>query len=326
MGNSLSGFTGRHGVHAVEHVPDSPRFSIVICTRNPREAAFRRVLAAIEAQTFPATERELIVVDSSSSPNLRDRDLPWPAGVRFVRLEQSGIAKARVAGVQAAKGDWIVFVDDDNVLDADYLEQAAEIMRLRPDVRLFCGRISGEFESQPPEWLREFHRQLAIIDFREDTSASRWEPEKIPCWTAGMCVRTCVVRTHFEEAMTDPFFMAIQTRVEDVYLVMRAVQKGHTAGLFRKLHLTHLIPTNRMTPTYLGRIAHETSFNMFVLRWRDQGLSWRDFLRPVKAASIATLRHGWSPRGRIARAAAAGECCGAFHCLINRPRAGRGGG
>lgn len=299
-------------------MPHSPRFSVVVCTRNPREAAFRRVLEAIQTQTLPATERELVVVDSCSTPALRDRDLPWPEGVRLVRLEQPGIARARAAGVQATVGDWNVFVDDDNVLDADYLEQAAAIIQTRPDVALFCGRISGEFDGLPPEWLRYFHRQLAIIELSEDSWASHWEPEKIPCWTAGMCVKRDVALAHFNETHADPFILALN-RAEDVYLVMQTVGKGKTAGLFRALHLTHLVPQDRMTPAYLARIARETGFNMMVIRWRNQGLSWRDFLLPLKTALLVTLGHGWSPRGRIARAAAAGDFLGAVYCLFAEP-------
>lgn len=295
-----------------------PPFSVVICTRNPKQRYLERVLAAINGQTVAVADREIVVVDSCSQPPLSDRDVSWPAGTRIVRLDQAGIGRARMTGVRAARGEWIVFVDDDNVLDNDYLEQAREVIRRRPDVALFCGRISGEFETPPPNWLCDFHRQLAIIEFPEDSWASQWDPTKIPCWTAGMCVRSDVVREHCEKAQGDAFVVAL-TRAEDVYLVMRTVANGRTAGLFRALHLTHLISKDRMKPEYLCRIARETGFNMAVLRLRERWPSWRDVLRPVKNALIATMKYGWSPRGRIARSAAAGDFLGAMCCLIKMP-------
>lgn len=299
-----------------------PRFSIVLCTRNPRPVAFRRVLAAIANQSSNDFSWEVVVVDSGSTPPLGNRDMLWPAGTRIVRIDQPGIARARIAGVKAAMGEWIVFVDDDNVLDIDYLERAKEIIRRRPEVVLFCGRISGEFEMQPPEWLHAFHRQLAIIDVLEDTWADRWDPSKLPCWTAGMCIRRDIASSYCRSIDGDLFSQSLQ-RCEDVQLIRHVVNTGSTAGLFRGLHLTHLIPSDRMTVEYLSRIAYETGFNMFVMHWRDHGLSWRDFLRPIKNALVATIKHGRSPSGQIARASALGDLLGAARCLVNPPeRAG----
>jgi cellulose synthase/poly-beta-1,6-N-acetylglucosamine synthase-like glycosyltransferase len=299
------------------------RFSCVVCTRNPRADYFQRVLAAIDEQSHAVEDREIVIVDSDSSPPLSERSFRWPRHTRFVRVSQPGIARARMAGAKAARGQWIVFVDDDNVLDHDYLQRAADVIDNRPDVALFCGRISGEFEAPPPSWLPRFFRQLAVIDFSRDSWASRWDPEKIPCWTAGMCVRRDVLRAHFDEVESDPFAVAIQTRVEDVYLVMRTVQKGLTAGLFRSLHLRHLIPPERMTPEYLCRITDETAYNMTVLRCRAAGPRGRDLIRPVKEWLLATWRHGWTPAGRIGRAAAFASFRGAWSCLgVRGPQAG----
>jgi glycosyltransferase involved in cell wall biosynthesis len=240
---------------------------------------------------------------------------------RFVRVEQPGVARARIAGARAAMCEWVVFVDDDNVLDTDYLERAAEVIACHPDVVLFCGRITGVFEQIPPLWLHDFFRQLAIINVEKDSWASSWEPAKVPCWTAGMCIRRDVLTAHFDEVESDPFAVA-QTRVEDVYLVMRTVERGFTAGLFRALHLRHLIPPERMTPEYLCRITDETAYNMTVLRCRATGPSIRDLLRPLKEAAVATFRHGWTPAGRIGRAAAFASFRGAWSCMLMQYRQG----
>jgi hypothetical protein len=208
-----------------------------------------------------------VIVDSGSTPPLVQRDWQLPPGTRIVRVDEPGVGRARVAGARAASGEWIVFVDDDNVLDADYLTEAEGVIARHPDIALFCGRISAEFEEPPPPWVLRFKRQLAIIDFDEDSWARYWDPAKIPCWTAGMCIRSDIMNMYCDEIQKDAFATAL-TRVEDVYLVMRTVAKGHLAGLFRGLHLRHLIPKNRMTQEYLCGIVYETGYNVTVLRWR----------------------------------------------------------
>jgi glycosyltransferase involved in cell wall biosynthesis len=291
-----------------------PRFSVVLCTRNPRRDYLDRVLAAIDGLTGTMS-RELVVVDSDSSPALQERGISWPQATRIVRLGEPGIARARAAGVRAAKGNWIVFVDDDNVVDPDYLERAEEVIGRHPQLVLFCGRITGEFEQPPPPWLEKFKRQLAIIDFQSDSWASEWIPGKVPCWTAGMCVRRDIVTEYCDELSADPFVLAFATRVEDVFLVMTTVAKGHCAGLFRGLHLRHLIPPERMTVRYLCKIVHETAYNMTVLRCRKGGAGIRDLLRPIRSAAVATFRHGCSPEGQISRAAAWADVRGALACM-----------
>lgn len=296
---------------------DAPRFSVVICTRNPRQAYLDEVLAAADGQTYPASRRELVVVDSCSDPPMSQRNIDWPANVSFVRLQQPGVGRARIAGVSAARGDWIVFVDDDNVIDPDYLEKAEEIIQRRPDVALFCGRISGDFEGTPPAWLKPFYRQLAIIDFPEDSWANHWDPAKVGYWAAGMCVRRDVIEEFCDEIHGDPVAIGIN-RGEDIQLVMHALSKKHVAGLFRALHLRHLIPRDRMTTDYLCRIVGEAAYNMTVLRCRDTGVGIIDFLKPSLLAARSTVQHGWAPAGRIGRAGAYAQIRGATACFRRR--------
>ena len=299
----------------------SPFFSIVICTRNPRGDSFARVLEAVRDQSPAAPRWELVIVDSNSSPPLKARSLPVPKETRFVRVEEPGIFRARMAGVFAARGEWIVFVDDDNVLDRDYLERAAAVIDRLPDIGLFCGRISGEFECPPPEWLKPLYRHLAIIDFADDSWAREWDPSRVPCWTAGMVIRRDLADRHFRAYSSDPFWLSVETRTEDVHLVMCAVKAGHLAGLFTTLHLRHLIPPDRMTEAYLQKISCETAYNMTRIRCSESGITIRDFLRPLKNAAFA-LRFGVGPRCRIALAAAWAD----FRAVIDASRVPSRGG
>jgi hypothetical protein len=301
------------------HCDPMIKYSVVICTRNPRDTVIKRVLESIQWQSFKQGRRELVIVDSGSTPPLVQRDWQLPPGTRIVRVDEPGVGRARVAGARAASGEWIVFVDDDNVLDADYLTEAEGVIARHPDIALFCGRISAEFEEPPPPWVLRFKRQLAIIDFDEDSWARYWDPAKIPCWTAGMCIRSDIMNMYCDEIQKDAFATAL-TRVEDVYLVMRTVAKGHLAGLFRGLHLRHLIPKNRMTQEYLCGIVYETGYNVTVLRCRASGAGIKDLLRPLKQMCMTMLRHGLSPIARVECSAALGDLCGALACLGPRFR------
>lgn len=97
-------------------------FSVVICTHNPDSVKFNRALRAIEQQTLPVDEWEWIVIDNASSIPVSTL-IPNELKNRITVLEEKepGLTPARICAINAAKHEWIVFVDDDNVLRADFL-------------------------------------------------------------------------------------------------------------------------------------------------------------------------------------------------------------
>ncbi|MFM8497707.1 MAG: glycosyltransferase, partial [Planctomycetia bacterium] len=123
-----------------------PAISVVVCTRNPRATVFRRVLDCLAAQAFPAAHWELIVVDNGSEPPVAVGEHSGPTSIRIVREPKPGLTPARIRGIRAARGELLIFVDDDNLLDSRYLEQAARIAGEFPSIGAFGGRITPEFE------------------------------------------------------------------------------------------------------------------------------------------------------------------------------------
>ncbi|MEV0163649.1 glycosyltransferase [Nonomuraea fuscirosea] len=79
------------------------------------------VLAALARQTYPAELTEVVVVDNGSEPPLR---LPAerPAATRLIRCERPGRAAARNAGLAAASGEVIHWLDSDVVLTPGAIE------------------------------------------------------------------------------------------------------------------------------------------------------------------------------------------------------------
>ena len=95
----------------------TPRVSVVVATHD-RPDGIARALAALRAQTLPAEEFEVVVVDDGSGPDTADvlRREGGVAGpeIRLLRHDVAGgPARARNAGWRAARGELIAFTDDD---------------------------------------------------------------------------------------------------------------------------------------------------------------------------------------------------------------------
>ncbi|MGH2661163.1 MAG: glycosyltransferase family 2 protein [Actinomycetota bacterium] len=112
--------------------------SIVIATRN-RSEMVKQALKAALGQTFP--DLEVIVVDDGSDPPLQLEGTDPKVSV--VRLPESrGVSAARNAGLAHAKGNWVMFLDDDDEIVPEMLEislQAASRSELPPPVAVVSG-------------------------------------------------------------------------------------------------------------------------------------------------------------------------------------------
>jgi glycosyltransferase involved in cell wall biosynthesis len=92
--------------------------TIILPTRNRRES-LRKTLAALAQQDFPGGSFEVVVAadgcTDGTSQFLQGSQAEWPFSLRWVELNQSGPATARNRAIAEARGEIIVFVDDDVV-------------------------------------------------------------------------------------------------------------------------------------------------------------------------------------------------------------------
>ncbi len=106
-----------HDVSNLVEVPvELPRVSVVIPAFNHAES-LGRLLNALRHSQVPAGGMEVIVVDDGSSDHTADVALH--AGVHHIWQKNAGTAAARDRGWRAARGDVIVFFDDDVLPDPD---------------------------------------------------------------------------------------------------------------------------------------------------------------------------------------------------------------
>jgi glycosyltransferase involved in cell wall biosynthesis len=92
-------------------------------------------LTSVRAQTF--TDFEIIVVSNGESHDMRERSMAVAtlAGAVWISLPKGNVSAARNFGIEQAKGDWIAFVDDDDLWLPNKLErQIAEACRTGADM------------------------------------------------------------------------------------------------------------------------------------------------------------------------------------------------
>jgi glycosyltransferase involved in cell wall biosynthesis len=97
-----------------------PTVSVVIPAYNAKEF-LGEALDSVLAQTYQPLE--VIVVDDGSADETPQVVGPYAGKVTYMRKERGGPASARNAGIRAARGEWIAFLDADDVWMPGFLEK-----------------------------------------------------------------------------------------------------------------------------------------------------------------------------------------------------------
>ncbi len=138
--------------------------SAVVCAYN-RASILRRMLESFFQQNYlNEIEYELIVVDNNSSDGTRrvvGEYLEHPQ-CRYIFEERQGLSVARNRGGAEGKGDIVAFLDDDVIVDKDWLKRLQECFEeTKADV--VGGRVYLIVEKEPPKWLGpEFRMFLSL--------------------------------------------------------------------------------------------------------------------------------------------------------------------
>lgn len=141
--------------------------SVVICTHNPnRECMLESCLNSVMNQSLQIQDYEIIVVDNSSSGDTDDLKEVYSKRQNFKVIYESvlGLSRARNAGLQAASGPIVAFLDDDAEAYPDWLEQILAAFK-KSRASAVGGLIEPIWGAPRPGWLP--HRAevlLGILD------------------------------------------------------------------------------------------------------------------------------------------------------------------
>ena len=157
---------------------DRELVSVIIPTFN-RSSMLQQTLDSVRRQTLPA--HEVVVVDDGSTdetPELMARLMRGWNNLRYLRFPSNrGADRARQAGFEESHGDYIVFLDSDDVWLPAHLERCVGAFRARPkaamvftrygvmgpDGQVFVPRVREPRLSNPP--LRSLLLKQVIVQY-----------------------------------------------------------------------------------------------------------------------------------------------------------------
>jgi glucosyl-dolichyl phosphate glucuronosyltransferase len=131
--------------------------TVAICTLNRAESLRRTIVSLVAMRVPDDLDWEVVVVNNNCTDHT-DAVIEEFAGRLPLRREiepQRGLSRARNRAVDAAKGDYIVWIDDDVVVDPGWLTAYVEAFRRWPEAAVFGGPIVPRYAPPVPKWIAE---------------------------------------------------------------------------------------------------------------------------------------------------------------------------
>jgi glycosyltransferase involved in cell wall biosynthesis len=168
--------------------------SVIIPTYN-RAALLESAIDSVLAQTYPV--HEIIVVDDGSTDNTFELACEMQGKVKLkriplllVRQQQGGAARARNAGIAASTGDWIAFLDSDDIWLPEKLAFQVNALAMAPATCFAC--VTDAFFANNPD-LKKTAFQYAGIDGGDECRVIDGATKRIAYGYHGLYVQALLI-------------------------------------------------------------------------------------------------------------------------------------
>ncbi len=233
--------------------------SIIVCTYN-RDKYLYNALKNIALNDFLFSDYEIILINNNSTDNTEteclrfQQDFPQVNFCYFVEINQ-GLSYARNRGILEAKGEVLVFLDDDAFIRKDYLKNLMVNLKIYPDFAAFGGKITPKFESGiVPKWLSKWtYSWVSGIDLGSEIKLLKKDAHPIGA-NMGIARRVFTQVGGFNTKLgrTAKNLMG----GEEYNLFNRIKEIGGNIYYFPDIVVDHIIPDSRTTTDYIKLLAY----------------------------------------------------------------------
>ena len=232
--------------------------SIIICTYN-REKYIRPLLESIAKNDYPTTDYEIVLVDNNCTDNTHGVCEQFAAAhkevaFRYVIEPEQGLSAARNKGIKEAKGDIIIYVDDDALVDTDYIRQYAEHFATYPETMAAGGPIEPLYESKEPSWMSPYTKALLTAWMNYGTQVREYPNGRYPGGGNAAYRKEVFERVGlFNTELGRKGNLLLASEEKDIFDKMKAL--GMKVLYLPAPVLHHCIPQTKLEEDYFNRLT-----------------------------------------------------------------------
>jgi glycosyltransferase involved in cell wall biosynthesis len=229
--------------------------TIAICTFN-RAESLRRTLDSLVKMRVPSDLCwEIVIIHSSTDRT--DKVISEYVGRLPVQCKfepRVGKSNAQNRAIDVAKGDYILWTDDDVVVDVGWLTAYVEAFRRWPDAAVFGGRIRPRYEAPVKKWVIDSEAVLegpyAIRDFGEHIQPLSADDEDHFPFGANWAIRAAEQRMFRYDPELGP--APHRRAAEETDVIRRVLESGAAGYWIPEAMVEHCIGKDRQTVGYIA--------------------------------------------------------------------------
>jgi len=181
--------------NGISHKVERKGVSVIICCYNSAKLLPVTLEYMSRQKTKNYVDWEVVVVNNNSSDNTSEvaaeewRKYPECKGqLRIVNQPVPGLSAAREKGIETSKYEYMVFCDDDNWLQENFVQNVVSVMRSNPEIGIAGSETQEVCEVEPPEWFHKWKNwSYAVGEQFERAGDITWSRGFV--WGAGMVLR-----------------------------------------------------------------------------------------------------------------------------------------
>lgn len=246
------------------------KISIIICTYLRGEKLIDALWSCLR-QSFSKKEYEIIIVDNAPFKSgikdeimaFKEKYKEFNGFIRYIAVPQSGLSPARNAGMWNAKGEYLLFLDDDALCDYYLLEEIYSAFKYHPTAGIVGGQVILDVPfPKPSVFLKGFENiwsqfKASYNTYKEATQqfefpyGANYSARKSALWRAGG-FRMCYGRVGNDYAGG-----------EETALCFKMLQIGYTIGIQPKAKVLHRVDRERFNPEHVKKTIRAGIFTSY---------------------------------------------------------------
>ena len=279
--------------------------SVILCTYN-RERYIYNVLQSIAAGGFG--DYEIVLVNNNSTDGTESecqrfaKDHPEVA-MRYCVEKQQGLSYARNRGIMESQGEVLVYVDDDAVVNREYLQTYADFFNRNKEAVAAGGPITPRYDGcEEPSWMSHYTRQLVTGELNLGTREREFPKGAFP-GGGNAAYRKSVFNEVglFNVELGRKGNSLIGAEEKDLFDKMTS--RGMKFYYLPNAILYHLIPPKKLTQDYFDRLTYGIGVSE---RYRTMQIGKKKYLNrllkeAVKWGGTMVLWTGFALKGQFSK-------------------------